>query len=106
MRRLVVWILVALLLTVATALGGVALFQYRSDKIEGQSEHARRAWARIHVGSEKRSVRSLAGSPSAAHGSCWAWGEGWVFDAATVFRVCFDQRDRVVRKERSNLYSD
>jgi hypothetical protein len=45
-------------------------------------------------------VRTLAGSPSARHGSCWTWGEGWIFDASTVFRVCFEH-DLVTQKSES-----
>jgi hypothetical protein len=49
----------------------------------------------------EEAVTDLAGNPSARHGSCWAWGEGWIFDAATVYEVCFEER-RVVSKSRTS----
>lgn len=85
----------------ATLHGLIALFEYRSDKVTGESARAADAWARIHTGMTDDEVEDLAGEPSARHGSCWAWGEGWIFDAATVFEVCFED-GRVVSKNRSS----
>ena len=78
-----------------------ALYEYRSDKVTGESERAGRAWPRIHNGMTDDAVTDLAGKPSARHGSCWAWGEGWFSDAARVYKVCFED-GRVVRKSRSS----
>ena len=82
-----------------------ALYEYRSDKVIGESERAGRAWPRIHKGITDDAVTDLAGKPSARHGSCWAWGEGWFSDAATLYEVCFED-GRVVRKSRSQSLLD
>jgi hypothetical protein len=92
---------IAIAILVATFEGLFALYEHRSDKVTGESERAGRAWARIHTGMTEDAVTDLAGNPSARHGSCWAWGEGWIFDAETVFEVCFDDR-LVVSKSRSS----
>ena len=94
-------VVMAIAILVATLVGLFALFDYRSDKVTGESNRAGRAWARIHTGMTDDVVKDLAGNPSARHGSCWAWGEGWIFDAQTVFEVCFED-GRVVRKSRSS----
>ena len=78
------------------ALYGLAsLYEYRADKVTDQSARAERVWHRLRAGMSSDDVRSLAGSPSAKHGSCWTWGEGWVWDAADVYRACF-RNGRVV----------
>jgi hypothetical protein len=82
-----------------------ALYEYRSEKVTGESERAERAWPRLHRGMTDDAVTNLAGTPSARHGSCWAWGEGWFSDAATVYEVCFED-GRVVRKSRSQSLLD
>jgi hypothetical protein len=98
-------VVIAIVILVATLVGLLALFDYRSDKVSGESERAGRAWPRIHAGMTEEAVTDLAGNPSARHGSCWAWGEGWIFDAATVYEVCFADR-RVVSKSRSSELVD
>ncbi len=97
-------VVIAIVILVATLAGLFALFDYRSDKVTGESERAGRAWTRIHTGMTEDAVTDLAGKPSARHGSCRAWGEGWIFDAQTVFEVCFED-GRVVGKSRSSSYS-
>lgn len=45
-------------------------------------------------------VERLLGEPSERYGNgCWAWGDGWVFSASTVYTVCFEN-DRVVGTSR------
>jgi hypothetical protein len=94
-------VVMAIAILVATLVGLFALFDYRSDKVTGESDRAARAWAGIHTGMTDDAVKDLAGKPSARHGSCWSWGEGWIFDAQTVCEVCFED-GRVVRTSRSS----
>jgi hypothetical protein len=94
-------VVIAIVILVATLVGLLALFDYRNEKVSGESERAGRAWRRIHAGMTEEAVADIAGNPSARHGSCWAWGEGWIFDATTVYEVCFEER-RVVSKSRTS----
>jgi hypothetical protein len=94
-------VVLAIAILVATFEGLFALYEYRSNKVTGESERAGRAWPRIHTGLTDDAVTDLAGKPSVRHGACWTWGEGWFSDAATVFEVCFEN-GRVVRKSRSS----
>jgi len=94
-------VVLAIAVVVATLVGLLALFDYRSEKVTRESERAELAWARIQTGMTDDAVVGLAGNPSARHGSCWTWGEGWIFDAQTVFEVCFED-GRVVGKSRSS----
>jgi len=98
---IVAGVVLAIALFVAATEGLLAFYEYRSDKVTGESEHAGHAWPRIHIGLTDDAVTDLAGNPSARHGSCWTWGEGWFSDAETVFEVCFED-GRVVRKSRSS----
>lgn len=89
---------VLLLACIGLVYGGMALFEYRSDRIVGDSTQASQVWEQIRSGMTLSEVERLAGEPSATHGRYRTWGEGWIFDASAVYRVCFDD-GRVASKD-------
>jgi hypothetical protein len=98
-------VVVAIAIVFAMLNAAIALYEYRSDKVTGDSDRARGAWAQIRAGMSEADVADLAGGPSARHGSCWTWGEGWFSDAVTVFEVCFEYGN-VIRKSMSSSSLD
>ena len=74
------------------------LFSWRSHVVGGAAARAQEHWGEVRRGMTDDEVERRLGSPNERDGEgCWRWGRGWVFDASTVYTVCFT-RGRVDTK--------
>jgi hypothetical protein len=72
--------------------GCTAVYDWRSDKVVASSRRASVHFDEVEAGMSEDRVERLLGRPSERYeNGCWAWGDGWVFSASTVYTVCFEQ---------------